>query len=275
MNSRQNLEPSLSVPIPLAVDVSSESEDIPIDLPFRDLWRNGIAPNCIQSFDAGFEILSYQPPKLSASKHNLGKQPVTGYLIIQGCVRLLCKSKQRQRPCSATVLRVGDIFGADHLFLTEPLSYFAVAASDCQVASVSFAQLVDMIDQHLALQSYWQKQMQERAQQIFFKCFTQLQPLSSKTLSRLLSSRIREHRVEAGVSLRAAIIPYEGYFWLRSGVLSCSTVSEQMLPIGMGWSDRNQQIAEWKAQTPLLIYQLHLQPWEIAEMLPVLEQLDL
>ncbi|NER82375.1 MAG: Crp/Fnr family transcriptional regulator [Leptolyngbya sp. SIO1D8] len=202
-------------------------------------------------------------------------QPVTGYLVIQGRVRLLCKSGQRQRPCSATVLRAGDIFGADHLFFKEPLSYFAVAASDCQVASVSLAQLTDVIGQYPALRNYWHKQIQRRAQQIFFKCFTQLQPLSSKALSHLLPSRIREHHVGAGVPLRVAITPYEGYFWLRSGVLSCPTVSEHTVPIGTGWSDRNQQIAESVAQTPLMIYQLQLQPWETAEMIPVLAQLDL
>ena len=274
MDSKQDLEPFLSAPIPLTLEVYGGQEKILSGLPSQDLWRNKVTPDHIQSFRTGLEILSYQLPRPSASESDLIDPSVTGYLVIQGRVRLLCESDYRQRPYSTTVLKVGDIFGADHWFFTESLSYSAIAASDCQVANISFADLTDVIEQYPELRSYWQEQMQQRAQRIFFKCFTRLQSLSSTTLSRLVLPRIREHRVEPGVTLRAAITPYEGYFWLRSGVLSCPTVPEYTLPIGGGWSDRTPQIAKWVAQTPSLIYQLRSQPWETAKMLPILEQLD-
>ncbi|MGP1383651.1 MAG: Crp/Fnr family transcriptional regulator [Thainema sp.] len=248
-----------------------------------NVWKNQFNLSDSQSFCTGTDLLSYHVPRQPEFAPDSSDPPLIdpserGHLIVKGRVRLLCNSDQREQPYSATVLTAGDLIGIDHWFGSAPLSYQAVAASDCELTAVSYSQLTHLMDQYPALRIHWHQQMRRRTQRIFFKRYTSLQSLPTKILNCLLLPRLQEISLAAGSLLSSALLPDEGYFWLRSGELSCLSDPEQTLPMGSGWTgwcDRTRSLDDWVARTPSLIYHLQVQPWETAEILPILEKLAL
>lgn len=277
MNSnRYSKQPSSNL-ISLTLD-SSNTQGRFTESNRMNVWKNQLNLSDSQSFCTGTDLLSYHVPRQPEFAPDSSDPPLInpserGYLIVKGRVRLLCDSDQREQPYSATVLTAGDLLGIDHWFGSDPLSYQAVAASDCELTTVSYSQLANLMDQYPTLRIHWHEQMQRRTQQIFFKRYTSLQSLPSKVLNCLLLPRLQEIRLAAGSLLSNAPMPATGYFWLRSGELSCLSTPEQTLPIGSGWCDRTRSLAHWVARTPSLIYHLQVQPWETTEILPILEKL--
>lgn len=275
MNSNQFIERLQSAQLPFAIENTKKSVTDLVDFPLKELWKNPPVLSDIQAFYTGSTLTIYPTPQQPTSDPVSPAASDLGYLVLRGRVRLLCESKRRKRPCSADLLHPGDIFGADHIFCSSPLSYTALAASSCQIASVTLAQLTELSHQYPAIKAYWQQQMHQRAQQVFFKRFTLLQTLPTKVLRRLLLPRLKERHLAAGAILGETLRPYQGYFWLRSGALNWPDAPGHTLPIGYGWSDRNQQILDGVAQTPVVIYQMSFQPWEVRDLAPVLDKLSL
>lgn len=240
---------------------------------FEDFLGPQIERSSIESFDIGSHLCRYQPPMSTEAMADPLANTDVGYVILEGDVRVLCESDRRQRLHSVTLLKSGDIFGVDHLFFTSPLSYLVVAASPCKIVKISAAQLRILSQQQPHLQAYLHNQMQRRSQQIFFKRYTVLHAVPSKTLSQVLLSRLQNLSVKVGDTLET--LPSGGYCWLRLGHLSHRQRPGQILSVGSGWGDRTLHLADWVAQTPLQIYQLPLQPWETAELLPILDKLNL
>lgn len=275
MNSQYSLKSYSVVPIPMFPETSSEQGNLVLDFLTGKSSTN--QPNLISTsvIPIGTELVSYSPPVQQSSDELDVDQRQSGYFVVSGRIRVLCKSDRRQRPYSVAVLQAGDLFGADHWFVAAPLPYQAIAASDCQIVPVAYAQLAELRTQYPSLWAYWQRQMQRRIQQLFFKRYTPLQALSSKTLARLMLSRLKTFKLDAGQALKEKVMPYEGYFWVRSGALLLPGPAATTLTVGSGWSDRDAAIADGIAQVPSLIYQLRFKPWETTEVFPLLEKLDL
>jgi hypothetical protein len=225
------------------------------------------------SFLTGSPLLTYKVPEQAGSQFASFDLSTDVYIILQGRVRLVSTSQYRYRPCSAAVLGVGDIFGGDHLFCSEPFSYRAVAASSCKVHRVPYSQLVVLFNQYPELQTGLIRQIQKRAKLIFFKQLTRLYSLPSRLLENLLLPRLGEGCLTSGEVLARAINPFAGYFWLKSGTLHCPSVSAYTMPVGFGWSHRDTHLADWVAATPVQLYQLPLPCGEMAELMPILERL--
>lgn len=232
-----------------------------------------IESSSIQDYHLGNEILNYQPAASPPFPPDALQVNQDGYVVLKGQVRLLSHSQQLQRQVSTTVLRAGDIFGNDHLFCATPSAYTAIATSFCQVAPIATPRLLTLLAQYPELAAYLKDRVRQRMQLGFFKTCTPLHTLPSKTLCRLLLPRIREIQVMAGEHLMAVMATHGGYFWLGSGQVSSPSQPDFALPVGSSWSNHLAALADSVAQTPLTIYQLQFEPWETADLFPILNRL--
>lgn len=210
----------------------------------------------VTSFEPGQAVYDYQVPSPLATQSVPFCRQTNAHIVLAGRVRVLCQNQQRELPYSASLLGAGDIFGIDHRLFAAPLSYQVVAASSCRIAQVPWDDLNIWLDLHPCLKDYWRRRMQQRAQQIFFKQFTPFRVWPSTTLTKLLLSQIEEQQVAVGKTLKEDIVPYEGWFWLRSGCLELQQRNKQAVPIGSSWSSRQSLLADGVARTPLRLFQL-------------------
>lgn len=227
----------------------------------------------IREFQLGDELLSY---KVAASlKDNVQDEHSSEgfYVICQGRVRLLSFDVTQQRQVSTLVLEVGETFGTESLWQTEPVFTRAIAASDVQVAWMSLADIKRWLEQLPQLQDYLYEQARVRECLVFLKTSTQLRLLPSHQLRQLLPY-IVETKVAQGESLHAATPASSGHFWLKSGQIQSQGSSEFSAPtVGQSWGYPNLTMADWLAQTDLVVYQLPTEHWEAAQAIaPVLEQ---
>lgn len=233
--------------------------DLPRNLVGTDAWLGSDIERSSfrgKTFDVGEAIFDYQvPPEVEAQPASFAPAQ-NGYILIEGRVRVLCHHRQRLLPYSASLLGKGELFGADHLLYEAPLSYQAVASSPCQVVQVTRNVLTAWLNRYPDLRVRWHHQAKQRALQVFFKRFTPLRVVPSKTLTHLLLSHIQERRIQPGVSLQEAVRPYEGLFWLRSGRLELKGAGHGAVPLGSSWSSDQQDFAEGIARTSVRL--LHL-----------------
>lgn len=232
-----------------------------------------IESTSIQDYCLGNEILNYQPAVAQPSLPGALQLNQDGYVVLKGQVRLLSYSQQLQRQVSTALLGAGDIFGNDHLCCATPSSYTAIATSFCQVAPIATPHLLALMAQYPELAAYLRERVRQRRQLVFFKTRTPLHTLPSKTLCRLLLPRIREIQVMAGDNLMAAMANHGGYFWLGAGQVSSPSQPNFALPVGSSWSNHLVALADSVAQTSLTIYQLQFEPWETADLFPILNRL--
>ncbi len=182
------------------------------------------------------------------------------YLICQGRVRILGYDPTGRRSVSVLVLEPGDICGADSYWLGENLlPYQMVAASEGIVARISLSELQSCGQQQPALQDYLLNQALQRQRLIFFKTLSDLKRCTSYQLRECLPDLI-EHNIEAGTKLTQATPTDTGRFWLYQGEIRGKDQTPQM---GESWGYPDKTPKGWVAQTPLKVYQLPSETWEM------------
>lgn len=213
-------------------------------------------------FQLGDELFVYDPSDLYRQNNS------DLYLICSGRVRVLCAGSDRE--VTASVLEIGETFGADHLFRETLLSYRAIAASSCQIARISLPKLTNLLDHLPQLRAQLFIQVQQREYLIFFKTLPQCRSLPNRQLQQHILSELVEQRVRAGEFLAQAIADDTGYFWLRSGRIQSQGDISQPPRIGDCWGYPEPIPADWIAQTDLLLYKRPLNSWETAKLLNLL-----
>ncbi|NES17634.1 MAG: cyclic nucleotide-binding domain-containing protein, partial [Symploca sp. SIO3E6] len=170
----------------------------------------------IYNFQLGDEIYKYNLTNYSKysvrGEHNQENQCF--YLICQGRVRLLGLDAAGGKKVSAMVLEAGESFGTEPLFADIPALTQAVAASDCQIASIEG----DQLQSWLVKLPQWQEQLRatalSRQQLIFFKTATNWRRLPVVQLQEVMPY-IRETKITVGEALAQSW--ESGRFWLRNG----------------------------------------------------------
>jgi subfamily B ATP-binding cassette protein HlyB/CyaB len=245
----------------------------------------------IQSFRLGDEILSSLDDASCSKSSNNGAEssvhhkhnPSDFYIVCQGRVRLLCWDAEQQRNVTATLLEVGETFGADEFLNETLLPYRAVAASPVQVARLSVDVFLPLLEKLPALQQYLAHQSQLRERLIFFKTYTNLRTLSSHQLQYFIPDLVEE-RIPSGTFVTESL-PKEvnrdaehdltrstDRLWLRQGDLSCAT---QPIAIGESWGYPDDPPTDWTAHSELRVYKLAAQRWEMVQaMLPTSDALQ-
>jgi ATP-binding cassette subfamily B protein len=229
----------------------------------------------IREFQMGDELINYNVVTPAGNcDHN--KQNAEGiYVVCQGQVRLLGfnTNQQQELSISVSVLRAGETFGTERLFCTEPVAYRALADSDSAVQVACWMSLSDIkpwLEQLPSLQEYLRQQAIERQCLIFFKTSTELRSLSSYQLQQLLPYLV-EKRISQGESLVQATSPGTGRFWLKSGQIQSQSGKSPPPIMGQSWGYPKLEVADWVAQTDLVIYHLPEEHWEAALVIaPVL-----
>ncbi|AFY50393.1 ABC-type bacteriocin/lantibiotic exporter with N-terminal double-glycine peptidase domain [Nostoc sp. PCC 7524] len=191
------------------------------------------------------------------------------YIICQGQVRLVSFHTTLQREIAVSLLGVGESYGADELFDDRPQSYRAIAASSGIVAVIPMTKLKVWCDRLSQLSDYLIRMTANRQTLIFFKTVVNLQTpttkLSSHTLKELLSYLV-EIKIPAGEVLSECTSCDTGRFWLRSGQIHSPENPSLLCPkIGDSWAYPEPVTSDWIAQTDLLVYQLPIAHWEIAQ----------
>ncbi len=186
------------------------------------------------------------------------------YLVCQGRVRLLGFDPNQQREVSTQVLEAGETFSAENLFCNEPLQTRALAASAGLVAQISIANLKPWLEQLPSVQALVRQQAIERQCLIFFKTCTQLRSLRNHQLRQLLPYMV-ETRINSGESLLQATPPGNGRYWLRSGLVQSQLGACVPPSVGQSWGYPDKTLADWIAQTDLLVYHLPRENWETAQ----------
>jgi len=226
----------------------------------------------VSEFQLGDEIVTYTVPNSLVDN----KQNSCGfYLVCEGRVRLLSFDAKQERQVSTLVLEAGETFGTDNLFSNETLPYQAIAASSGTVAYVSIGVLKSWLEKIPQLGDYLRQQVIQRQSLIFFKTSTELRSLPSHQLRQLLPYLV-QIRVKSGEVLVQATPPVSGRFWLCSGLIQ-SRLGEFPPPtIGQSWGYPDLTLADWSAQTDLVVYHLPKEHWQEAQaIIPILATLDL
>lgn len=218
-------------------------------------------PSAADDYPLGYEFPSYTP---HTGTVDVEQDSSPCYRVRQGRVRIFCYSSKRNRLVSAMVLEAGEVFGADHLFCEHPLAYRAIAASPCQVMAIPPSRRQLLTAPNSPFYSALQDLAQRRSQLIFFKQFTDLYALPSSCLQHELLPRITAQHLRAGDRLRPTAGAENSWFWLRSGQL---WREPGRVAIGSAWSSQDLMAGSWIAQSPVVIYQLLLTPWETADFL--------
>jgi ABC-type bacteriocin/lantibiotic exporter with double-glycine peptidase domain len=189
------------------------------------------------------------------------------YLVCSGKVRLLGFDATQRRKVSTQLLVAEQVFGADDFFIHESLQYTAIASSAGLIACITLNDLKPWFSQIPNLKDYLQKTTSERQTLIFFKTHTEFRSQTSQKLQKLLPN-FKQIKINAGSSLNDAIPPDQGRFWLRSGLLR--TLSDTQPPVvGESWG-YSMTLANWIAETDLLLYHLPRENWEFASLAPQL-----
>jgi HlyB family type I secretion system ABC transporter len=226
----------------LALDTSLASD-------FSQAWG-------VREFQLGDDLTSYIPYG-EADKGNVV------YLVCHGRVRLLGFDPTTGREVSTQILLTEQIFGADHLFYSAPaFAYRAIAASAGFLATIPVAELKLWLGKLPNLENYLQKKAYERQAVIFFKICTELRSQSSFTLQQLLPYII-ETTIAAGSELREVTSAAIGRFWLVGGKIQSRSQDRPPI-VGESWGYPEIAVADWFAETDLLLYHLPIEHWELA-----------
>ncbi|MBD2438309.1 ABC transporter transmembrane domain-containing protein [Nostoc sp. FACHB-110] len=204
----------------------------------------------IREFKLGDDLTTNTDNSVTESKSNIF------YLVCQGRVRLLSFDAALGREVSTKLLLAEQVFGADNLFDDRPLAYRALGASPGFVAQITTSDLQVWLQRLPHLEAHLQKLAFERQALIFFKSYTQLRSLNSKTLQQFLPYIIPQ-KISAGSSLATATPATQGRFWLASGTTSLS--------IGDSWGYPHETSPDAVAQTDLLVYHLPQAEWASAK----------
>lgn len=217
-----------------------------------------------QSFQLGDRILTFSMP-LSSEPLLIDRQERSGcYLVCDGRIRLLYYDVRLDRLAPATVLEVGEVFGADDLFCSTPLPYSAIAATACQIAYIPNSQLALLQARKPQLQQYFNQLAQQRERLIFFKSLTQLRSYPSHFLKQVLLPQLTEQYISAGEYLATATPATSGCFWLRKGQVCSESLYSVPPTIGDSWGYPNSVPNDWVAETDLVVYRLLFDRWEAA-----------
>lgn len=211
-------------------------------------------------FQLGDELLAYDASNPHQNDANL-------YLICAGRVRVLCRRPSQSREITASVLGVGETYGADHLLRGTILSYRVIAATPCQIARIPLSRLISLLAQLSQLKKQLLSQVQQREYLIFFKTLTQLQSCSYRQLQGL-TTQIVEQQIEAGTFL-TQVSDHASQIWLRNGQIQ-SRGDSQPPTVGDSWGPLEPNLNDWVAQTDLLLYRLPLDIWTTARLLNLL-----
>ncbi|GCA79958.1 peptidase domain-containing ABC transporter [Microcystis aeruginosa] len=171
------------------------------------------------------------------------------YLICQGRVRLLGQGNKRW--LSGGILTVGDVFGADSLFIKDSLLYSPIAASQVTVARLSRPMLLQFLESLPELQQAWHSKIKHTQTLIFFKTLTDCQSESSAKISSFLPY-LQEKSLQARETLDR--LP-KGRYWLRQGQI-------EGMSIGDSWDNTASSPPAGVTATDVVLYYL---PAETAE----------
>jgi ATP-binding cassette subfamily B protein len=216
----------------------------------------------VYNFRLGDEIITYPPSTervedLNRSNSHNQYKISDLYWICQGRVRLLCSRADRQREVSALLLESNQTFGADGLFLADPLPYRAVAASPVQIAHLSAPNLERLLSQCSSLHQHLLSQAQNREKFIFFRSLTNLQSIASHQLAAFVPA-IQDQALPAATHLAEIPSVNPGHVWLRAG-----TIRGQAPPhVGQDWNYPPPTPTDWVAQTDLRLYYLPVERWQ-------------
>ena len=218
---------------------------------------------CLESRECqlGDELLSY--PGSDAAKYSGESKPKNRalHLVCQGRVRLLCFDPRRRRDVSVQVLETGDPLGADHFFCHHPLAYRAIAASDGQIALLTYTELEHWLQQIPELRPILQQQTLQRQYLMFFRTATSLRLFPSHKLQQLTPYLV-EQRVRTGEFLARTTLAQVGRYWLRSGQVQAQQNQFPPPTIGSSWGYPEAIPADWTAQTELSVYRLPTEHWK-------------
>ncbi|MBE9005386.1 ATP-binding cassette domain-containing protein [Fortiea sp. LEGE XX443] len=218
-------------------------------------------------------------PAFEMREFNLGDELVDQapnsqgcYIICQGQVRLVSWNATLQREVAASLLGVGETYGADKLFTDEPLAYRAIAASAGKLAFISTTKLKQWCDRLPQLLDYLHRVSAIRQTLLFFKTTVDVQQVT-KSHTKLSSHTLKEFvpyleqvKVSAGSVLSQSTPSDAGHFWLRSGeIYSLENPSALFPSVGNSWGYPEPVPTDWIAKTDLLIYKLPREQWEKAK----------
>lgn len=233
-------------------------------------------------FQLGDELMKWTPDESSHSPISPTREEKELnnhnelYLVCQGRVRVLALDAQQKQEVSIIVLEVGDIFGADQWIGEGGLGYRAIAASNGQVAGISYTKLGTFFPKFPQLEEHLQQQIQEHQRLIFFKTITELNSLSvgkQQILWPYLLPTVKEIKISALTPLKHnegdkkkktetknILLSSEHRYWLRQGTIQ----GENAPKIGESWGYPDIISSDWIAETDLLVYSLSATEWESA-----------
>jgi ATP-binding cassette, subfamily B, bacterial HlyB/CyaB len=216
----------------------------------------------VYNFRLGDEIIACSPSTESVEdlnrSHSYNQYKFSDlYWICQGRVRLLCSRSDRQREVSALLLESNQTFGADRLFLANPLPYRAVAASPVQIAHLSAIDLERLLSQYPSLHQHLLSQAQNREKFIFFRSLTNLQSIASHQLAAFVPA-IQDQAIPAATHLAEIPSISPSHVWLRAGTIGGQTPPQ----VGQGWDYPPPTPTDWVAQTALRLYYLPADRWQ-------------
>ena len=185
----------------------------------------------IVEYSLGDQILVYHPPTQSSptqtsedivyERKKLSSKDARDCfigIVCQGRVRLLVSGGQKE--ITAERLSEDQCFGADHLIVTQPLEYRAVASSPTvKIAQIPLSVIGSIIEVNSAFRQYWLEQTQIREQLSFFRTSTTLKSHPSHSLSQWIPY-LQILKITKGTALSTATPAKSGRYWLRSGIIS-------------------------------------------------------
>jgi HlyB family type I secretion system ABC transporter len=232
-------------------------------------------------FQLGDELMKWTPDESSPSPISPRREEKEVnhhnelYLVCQGRVRVLALDAQQKQEVSIIVLEVGDVFGADQWIGEGGLSYRAIAASNGQLAGISYTKLRTFFPKFPQLEEHLNQQIKEHQRLIFFKTVTELNTLSvskQQILWPYLLPTVKEIKIPALTPLKHdegdkkkketknILLSSEHRYWLRHGTIQ----GENAPKIGESWGYPDVISPDWIAETDLLVYSLSATEWESA-----------
>jgi len=257
--------------------LENESQSFQVILNFLRMVE--VDANRTLEFSKAFEVREFQ---LGDALINVSIPAPTGkyvqdeqnsddfYIVCQGRVRVLGFDANQKREVSALVLEAGETFGSENLFCNEPLQIRAIASSAGQIAQISIANLEPWLEELPELREYLRQQAIKRQRLIFFKTSTELRSHCCHQLRQILPY-IVETKIKSGESLVQVTPPGAGRYWLRSGQIKSQLGKSPPLMVGQSWGYPDLSLADWIAQTDLLVYHLPKENWQVAQAIaPIL-----
>jgi ATP-binding cassette subfamily B protein len=219
------------------------------------------------NFELGDELIHYSSSDAENAENHQNNDALNQYLyiVVQGRVRLLTLDKLAQREVSVLVVEAQEAFGAENLFSSQPLTYKAVAASDCQIVQIPLAILKQSWEQFPSLWERLQQWTRERQAVIFFKTCTELRSLTSHQIKQLLLYISNKTTISSGSNLTNATPPTTGRFWLYAGKIHSPSAESAPPQVGGSWGYPQLTLPDWIAETDLEVYQLSHADYSAAE----------